>query len=115
MQAAKAVSTPSRVFHLDPLEFESITRGKPPEKVAAFYLALAELGRVQRQQFELLVEAGIAALDVLDGDADNEPSLGFLEQRDQTFISAGYDGGADLEFQCEDEGVDTDREPEEAF
>lgn len=96
--AAHAVTTPARVFH--------------PDAIARFEAALADLALGARQQLELIVEAGISALDRLDGDGDLEPTLGFLEQRDQQFLCAGYDAGADFEFQCEDEGVDTDSEPD---
>ncbi len=56
MQAVLSRSTPSRAFHLDPSGFEDITRGKSVEKVAAFYLALADLQSAADAQ-QRLVEA----------------------------------------------------------
>ena len=44
---------------------------------------------------------------------DYEPSLGSLEQIDQSHWGADPSPQPDLEWQCDDEGIDADREPEE--
>jgi len=71
------------------------------------------------------VEAAVADLDQLDGDADFEPNLGFTERslryyglNSQEYLTGG--AGDDREevcedegAQCEDEGAETgDREPD---
>lgn len=57
-----------------------------------FQAALADLALSAREQLELVVQAGIDALDDLDGDIDLEMAC------------------EDEAAQCDDEGVDTDRE-----
>jgi len=72
------------------------------------------------------VEGVLADLDTLDGEADLEPSLGFLERHnslastsgDQRRITQGAQDDREVECedegaQCEDEGSDTDSEPDE--
>lgn len=99
----------------------SATAKCSPEALARFHAAVAEMALASRLQLEAIIQASIDMLDTLDGDADLEPSLGFLAQQDQRNVSFAYDAGADLEFQCEDEaaqcddeGVDSDSELESA-
>ncbi|HET9159408.1 MAG TPA: hypothetical protein VFN88_02255 [Caulobacteraceae bacterium] len=93
-------------------------------------LSARELRRTLESAVERLlaaVEAAVAQLDALDGDADLEPSLGFLE-RPCSWANASGDQrdivqGANDEREevcedegaaCEDEGFESDREPEDA-
>jgi hypothetical protein len=82
------------------------------------------VGRARlRRKLERAIDRLILALDVLDGDGDlepdgtDEPSLSFRLAIDQDNAirtePCGWPFEIDLEDQCEDEGVDTDREPEE--
>lgn len=84
--------------------------------------ASAALDRIER-----LRQSAINALDVIDGDPDlepdgcAEPSLAFQEARSwdsqDAIIRTSPIGGpewTDLEDACEDEGFDSDREPETA-
>jgi hypothetical protein len=78
-------------------------RYEPPRRAV-----LAKL----RDRLEAAIEQAVTLLDRIDGDPDFEASLAVEELLDQRLWATRAGIGDDLEWGCEDEGHDSDREPD---
>ena len=69
-----------------------------------------------RQFIQTKARGRVALVEIEDGarSEDKEPSLGSLEQIDQSYWGNDPNYQPDLEWQCEDEGFDSDSEAEPA-